>query len=58
MRVLKLVEFERNDTDFEPLSEDDEFFAAVEDYSNDVPFASLPEGMEPEQEVLDDDIPE
>lgn len=46
MRVLKLVEFERTDTDFPPLSPDDEFFA------------QLPVGMEPaHDEELDDDLP-
>jgi hypothetical protein len=54
MRVLKLVPFEGGGADFEPLSEDDEFFAASED---DV--AKLPAGMEPElEDDLNDDIPE
>lgn len=60
MRVLKLVEFEDGGTDFEPLSEDDEFFAAVEDTSSDVSFPTLPDGMEPnieEKDELDDDLP-
>jgi hypothetical protein len=58
MRVLKLVEFERTGSDFEPLSEDDEYFGALEDMSDNVPFP-LPEGMEPahNEEELDDDLP-
>jgi hypothetical protein len=46
MRVLKLEEFTGGGSDFEPLSEDDEFFAR------------LPDGMEPQmEEDLNDDIP-
>lgn len=55
MRVLKLVPFEREGADFEPLSEDDEFFA-----STDEEVARLPEGMEPTynyEDDLNDDIP-
>jgi hypothetical protein len=61
MRVLKLVPYEKTGTDFEPLSEDDEFFgAAVEPEgvaasAGDDPFARLPDGLEPE---VDEDIPE
>jgi hypothetical protein len=61
MRVLKLVPYEKTGTDFEPLSEDDEFFgAAVEPEgvaasAGGDPFARLPDGLEPE---VDEDIPE
>jgi hypothetical protein len=53
MRVLKLVPYEGGGTDFEPLSEDDQFFAASEEE-----ISRLPEEMEPHvQEDLEDDIP-
>lgn len=53
MRVLKLVPYEGKRADFEPLSEDDEFFGQTEEQ-----FARLPDGMEPEvEEDLNDDVP-
>jgi hypothetical protein len=53
MRVLKLVPFEGG-SDFEPLSEEDQFFGEPSD-EVEQEFARLPEGLEPE---LDDDVPE
>lgn len=50
MRVLKLVPYEGG-ADFEPLSEDDEFFGADEDS------ADTPSGVADNPDDLDDDVP-
>lgn len=54
VRVLELVPYIHQD--FAPLDTDDEFFAKVEDTSDQVPFP-LPEGLEPAVDDLNDDVP-
>lgn len=51
MRVLKHVEFEGGGSDFEPLSEDDEFFGA------DSPVVDTPAPAPQNPDDLDDDVP-
>lgn len=53
MRVLKHVPFEGGGTDFEPLSEDDEFFAGGAD--SPAEYDGSPSSQNPDD--LDDDIP-
>lgn len=55
IRVLELVPYVPQD--FAPLDSDDEFFAAPTEQPPEPEIARLPEGLEPEVDDLDDDVP-
>lgn len=57
VRVLKHEPYERDDEGFEPLSEDDEFFGASMETSDDEVKKADTKGEAPEADELDDDIP-